>query len=371
MNWSTRCLTSGSLLCAACSAAPAARVTLASEPFADLRLVVLPPENVSNQRVPLGFVQEKLVTELSRQNLKLVPDTNVKAFLAHHRVRYVGGINARLAALVEAELEADAVLVSSVRRYTDDPPEIGLSMRLVSSGQRAEVLWTHSESLSGEDSAGLLGIGRIHDTGVLLGAVLEELGEHLGAFLRGAGPPASSCEASSRFAPQAHYVASGLTFSEPRSIAVLPFVNRSRTRAAGDALVLDLVRQLHAYPQLQVIEPGLVRQRLLDDRVMIGEGISVDGARLLLEALHADLILTGVVFQADEPDEGRGIPLLSFSLTMLDRKADEIVWKSSSIHEGDDGVILFDVGSVTTGPSLACRMAAAMVHPLLGAQKRS
>jgi hypothetical protein len=365
-----RCLTSAPLLLAACSAAPAPRVAIANQPAADLRLAVLPPENVSSQRVPLALIRKRLVSALTEQGLILVPEDTVRAFLARHRVRYVGGINAKLAALVESELEADAVLVTSVRRFTEEPPEIGLSMRLVSSGGQARILWTHTESRSGDDSAGLLGIGRIDDTAVLLGLVLSELGDHLGTFLRGAGPPATGCRASARFAPQASYVADGLTFAAPRSIALLPFANRTNTRAAGDALTLDLLRQLHAQPQLEVIEPGLVRQRLLDYRVMIGQGVSVDGARLLLEMLDADLILTGIVFQADEPEHGAGIPLLSFSLTMLDRKADEIVWKSSSIHRGDDGVLLFDAGTVTTGPSLACRMAAAMVHPLIGSPKR-
>lgn len=371
MTWWMRCLSSALLLQAACTLVPPLPAEPATARAADLRLVVLPPENASGQRVPIGSVRARLAGELSAQGLLLVPADAVDAFLARHRVRYVGGINAQVAALVESELAADAVLVTSVRRFTEKPPEIGVSMRLVSSGGRARVLWAHSESRSGEDSAGMLGIGRIDDPAALLDVILGQLGDHLAAYLRGVGPPATACGASSRFAPQAFFVVDGLSLAGPRTIALLPFANRTDTRAAADGLALDVLQQLRAHPQLHVIEPGVVRQRLLDYRVLIGEGISVDSARLLFETLNADLLLTGVVFQADEAEQGSGVPLLSFSLTMLDRGADEIVWKSSSIHRGDDGVVLFDAGTVTTGPSLACLMTAAMMRPLVEPPKRS
>jgi len=143
----------------------------------------------------------------------------------------------------------------------------------------------------------------------------------------------------------------------PPRIVIMPFTNESSRKYAGEIMVLHFLRELIKGKHFTVVEPGLIKEKLLDFRIIMYEGISLSDADLIAGELRADLILTGRVLDYREHASGSGRPKVGFSLLLIDKKNQKVVWSSSSRNEGDDAVYLFDWGRINTVHALAAEMA--------------
>jgi hypothetical protein len=150
-----------------------------------------------------------------------------------------------------------------------------------------------------------------------------------------------------------------------RTIAVVPFFNQSPRRNAGELMALHFIQHLVEAGGFLVVEPGEVRDKLLDLRIIMDDGISLANADDLFKRLDADLILTGRVLDYQDTQGGGGIPVVDFSVLLLERKGKSVVWHSKSRNRGDDGVFLFDRGMVRTSDRLADRMVGTVVGDML------
>jgi hypothetical protein len=90
------------------------------------------------------------------------------------------------------------------------------------------------------------------------------------------------------------------------------------------------------------------------------DGVSLTDAELIAGELQADLILTGRVLEFRENADRFGKPKVGFSLLLMNRKNQQVVWASSSLNEGNDAVYLFDWGRINTIHTLAAEMASAV-----------
>jgi hypothetical protein len=143
-------------------------------------------------------------------------------------------------------------------------------------------------------------------------------------------------------------------------IAIMPFTNDSNRKYAGEIMVLLFLNELIKGKHFTVIEPGLIIEKLLEYRIIMYEGTSLSDANLIAGELNADLILTGRVLDYQENATGSGRPKVGFSLLLINRKNQRVVWSSSSRNEGDDDVYLFDWGRIHTAHALAAEMASAI-----------
>jgi hypothetical protein len=150
---------------------------------------------------------------------------------------------------------------------------------------------------------------------------------------------------------------------ERYTVAVIPFFDLTTRRGAGELVSLELVRQLVATGRYRVLEPGVVRSFLLERRIIMPGGVSLEATRLLLGALGVQLVASGTVFDFTENEGARG-PTLRFSTVLLDGGTGEVVWHSTSFNRGDDGVWAFGLGRVATPGKLSCRMVTAVVDQL-------
>jgi hypothetical protein len=319
---------------------------------------VLPPENLSGSSVPLTALRRLERATLEARGLALVPDEKLTTFMAAHRMRYTGGVSRESAQSLRDELGVENVLVTSVVLYAGAPvPRFGVITRLVSAQSTPRVLWMDGEFRAGNDSVGLLGLGLVRDPDQLTTVALGALFDRLGAFLDGTGPRAGVCLTERRFAPATSFVSPELERDHDYSVAIVPFLRYTGRRGAGEAMSLELMRELHAIHGLDVAEPGVVRELLLQARIIMEDGVSFDTARVLLGELDADLVLAGRVFDYQEVDGDAGVPRVSFSAQLLERDHARVLWNASSYATGDDGVWVFDLGRVHTAPGLACRLA--------------
>lgn len=331
---------------------------------------MLPPANLAGEPAPLRDIQQALDAALQARGIAVVPRAQGDAFLSRHRLRWTGGVDGENARAAAEELGAASVLVTTVELYqAADPPRFAMGARLVAASSRPEILWIDEQVRAGDDSPGIFELGLLHDPRQVQDRVLGQLASALRSYLDGRAARAAPCRGG--YAPLASYRSPRLEPQGPFSVAVLPFINETRRRAAGEVVALQFVRQLAATPGFRVLEPGVIRNQLTQYRITMEDGISLDVARVLLELVDADFVLAGTVRDYSDPATSSGTPVVQFSALLLERKNSEVVWQSTSFHRGDEGVFFFDVGHVPSAPGLACRMVASAVDALVAGAKTS
>ncbi len=125
-----------------------------------LKIAVLPVFNLSGTPAPLAHIGRLLTDNLKANGQTIIDEQVLEDVFAKHRVRYIGGLDRATASAIRQEAGADAVVITSLEHYSDVvPPKIALTSRLVSTGNRIQILWMDGVGLAGDDSPGLLELG--------------------------------------------------------------------------------------------------------------------------------------------------------------------------------------------------------------------
>jgi len=331
-----------------------------------IRIAVFPVERLTVRKAPYSDIRQSMIDRLSKQTgANVLGDEAQENFMLRHRIRYRGGIDKATARAFKAEEGVDAVLLTSIELYDEVfPPKIGLIARLVSTGEEPVILWMDSVSLAGDDSPGILGIGLIADPVALRQKALRPLVESLAAYLSG-NKDASGGKSKGRYGPKIVYRDPIVQAGQNYTVAVAPFFNSGLRPNAGEILALHFVKELVRQGSLNVIELGVVRERLLNIRVIMYEGMSLGDVDAVSNSLGADLIVSGKVIDYGEY-RGESTPILDFSVVIIDRMSKRLVWASKSYNRGDDGVFFFDRGKVNTTGKLVSAMVRAVVEKIFG-----
>ena len=321
------------------------------------KIAVFPIENLSGTAAPLREIRQVFVEGLKKQEIAVLEDDTFEKFMARHRIRYTGGLDEDTARSFKKEVGTEGVLIISLESYSEtSPPKISLLSRLVSTGDPPAILWMEGVGLAGDDSQGILGVGLIEDPGALREKALKSV---LGSLVRYLSTRTEGKEvdrAKKKFKPKIAYRSSAFDLNRKYRVAVAPFFNRSERKYAGEILVLHFIRQLKGFENFEVIEPGRVRQELLNSRIIMQDGISLADADALFAGLNADLLVSGRVMDYQDYQGALGKPKVDFSSMVIERKSREVVWSSDSHNEGDDGVFFFDRGRVNTAHAMASQM---------------
>ena len=342
-------------------------VTRATQGASDVEkknpIAVLPIYNLSGARTPLKDIRESLISSLKRTGLNILNDEVLETFITRHRIRYTGGIDGSDAEALGKETGSGAVLITTLELYnTVFPPKISLTSRLVSADGTASILWMEGIGLAGDDAPGVLGIGLIENPEVLSETAVNQLAASLSEYLSDQNKEIDTSKKRRKFLPKIAYRSLVIDPEMKYRVAVVPFFHLSERKYAGEIISLHFVRQLLAYENFNVIEPGVVRQALLGLRVILDDGLSLANADIVFSLLDADLILTGKVIDYQDYEGLTGKPKVDFSALLIERKRREVVWSSKSYNEGDDGVFFFDMGRVNTAYVMASEMAHQVVE---------
>lgn len=361
------------LLAAALASGARASSAQASEPreAGPPPVAFFPMDNLSGAAAPLNDVGSELRQALASAGVPLLEERNVAEFLRRHRIRYTGGVASEAAVALADETEARFVLIASLDAYrTTLPPHLALTARLVSVPS-GEVVWIDAFDRVGDESPGFLDTGVVRDIAKLRARGVRHLVSSLSGFLKAetdwlVRTLASKPEVTGwkrRFAPRRFYRNSQAPVAAGGRVrvAVLPFINESDRKAAGDVLALQFVRQLARLDGVDVVEPGIVREALLRGRLVQEGGVSLPQADLLKVMVDADLVVSGIVTDYDEVGAGGRGPYVAFSVRGFDTRAAEVVWSSVSHNRGNDGVFFFGGGRVSSAHRLSGEMARAVV----------
>lgn len=326
----------------------------------NLRIVVFPVTNLSGAIAPLKDLRQAIIRGLMERGTVVLAEEDLEKFMARHRLRYTGGMDGDTGLALKEEMGADAVLTTSLELYNESsPPRISLTLRLVSSGSDQRILWIEGRGLSGDDSPGILGLGLINDPRRLMEKAVHSLLDSLfGAVEEDEAP-------GKRFRPLVMYRSAVFSSALKYRVAVIPFYDLSGRRNAGEIMGLQFVRAMALFRNFEVIEPGVVRAKMLRYRIIQDQGVSLAQADVLFDSLQADLILSGTVFRYEDSQGALGAPRVEFFAQLIEKKSREVVWSSFSNNAGDDGVIFFDAGRVSTVQALARRMARLTVESIV------
>jgi hypothetical protein len=325
-------------------------------------IAVLPVENSSGIQAPVGEIGRLLGEALRRSGVTLLDGESLRRFMEKRRLRYTGGIDAATAEEIRKETGATGILVTSLDLYAELPvPTVGLTSRLVMSESPAVVAWMDGAAVTGIDSPGVLGIGVVENAGRIAGDAAAGVAASLRRHLAGEEPK----RPGAAHPPRVFHRGEDFRPPEGAKVAVIPFLNRSDRKYAGEMVALQLARGLAAEKGLRVVEPGEVRQKLLQYRVTLEEGVSLPTYSLIFDALDVDLVVTGEVTDFQDGAGLETAPKLAFSTIVFQRKEGRVVWSSSSSAEGDDGVYFFDCGKIATSHELAAKMTGAVVRGIM------
>jgi len=335
-------------------------------------IAVMPVENLTGVHIPVQEFRKSLIEAMKRQGVNLLPEDALEGFLDRHRIRFTGGLNRKLGEAFREETGTDAVLFAYLELFDEIvPPKTALVARLVSTNEKVNILWMDGVGMAGNDAPGFLLLGLVDDPRVLWDRARDRLVNSLTEYLSGKEPQ-DARKAEKKFLPKSFL---GIPPKVPvgkdtLSVAVLPFRNESTRRNAGEILALHFVRELSKSRNIEVIDPGEVRQVLLRSRTIMQGGLSLPQADILHAELDVDLVLTGIVMGYQDCIGGSGSTKVEFSTRVFDMKTRQIVWTSSSYNEGRDGVIFFDIGKVNTAYVMASGMVRSVVDRMDAVMER-
>jgi len=320
------------------------------------RIAVLPVENLSGTAAPLKEMGQIFIRRLEEQGIEVLAPNALEDMMARHRIRYTGGIDRETAQAFRDEAGTEGVLITSLELYSNlIPPKIALTSRLVETGPDPTIRWIEAVGLAGDDSPGILGLGLVEEMPPILDKALQALSDSLFAHLSGQRSGRVP-QRERRFEPKIWYQSPTLDPGKEYRLAVLPFVNLSDRKYAGEIMRLHFVRHLVTSGNYNVIEPGVVRQELLTSRMIMEEGLSLAQADVMFSGLDAGLLLMGKVIDYQDFQGAFGNPKVDFSVQLIERKDREVVWSSNSHNQGDVLVSIFDWGRLRTAHVMASKM---------------
>jgi hypothetical protein len=331
-----------------------------------LKIAAFPVLNLSGVAAPIGSLNKLVIDNLKASGLNLIESDVVDRVIARHRIRYLGGLSRPTARALQKEAGADAVLITALEFYSDiPPPKIALMSRLISTGQSPRILWMNGVGLAGDDSRGLLDLYLIEDPRILMEKAVYKLTGSLANYVSGDSDWTESQGARRTFRPKVAFRSPIIDPDMNYTLAVIPFFNLSERKSAGEFLALHFIRQLREFGNFRVIEPGVIRQSLLDLRVIMADGISLANTDLVFKRLNADLILSGRVLDYQDYQGAEGTPKVDFAAQIIERKSREVVWIVKSYDAGDEGVFFFDWGKVNTAYTMTAQMVKLAVQDLV------
>jgi hypothetical protein len=333
-------------------AAPAA--SAGGSPLSGMgRVAIFPPESLAPGAGRDPALATAAAEVAARAGLEVVAGEEIEKFLAAERIRYTAGLDRLVARAAREKLGVDGVIFTTLESGGPQALRVAVTMRLVTTADLPEIVWMDGFARTGADAPGLLGLGLVDDPEKLRREAFEALARSLARARSGARPDGGRCQPGRVYAPKFSFRLPPLSGRAERTVIVLPFMDSSGRRNAGEVVRLAVVRRLLAARGLHLVDPGEVRHVLLDYRIVLRGGVSLVSARTMLKTLRADWVVVGDVRRFDEERAAA-----EFNLHVLDSETEEIIWQSRSYNDGDDGVTFFGIGRVSTTSALVCRMAA-------------
>jgi hypothetical protein len=219
-----------------------------------------------------------------------------------------------------------------------------------------------SVGMSGDDSPGILGLGLVSDFRILQDRALQRLADSFAPWFNDNVLLCDIRNAESKYLPKEVFSAAPIAAAKKTSIAVVPLFNETLRRRGGEITQLHFIRQLKCKENIEPVEPGLIREKMLGIRMIMKEGVSIRDVDVLTYVLDSDYVLSGTLLDYQDPQGGGGTPKIDYSALLITKGDRRVVWLSKSYNKGDDGVYFYDVGRENNANVMAEKMANCVVQ---------
>jgi len=139
-------------------------------------------DNLTDENYFIGF-DKALYDYLKREKFKVINKDILEQFFIKRRIRHIGSINRAVIRELGKALNVDAIVMGSINELSvDKNPRVDLSAQIVDTLD-SSIIWMNSVSISGDDFATVLGIGKIRSIEELVEIAVRDLFKDLpGAF---------------------------------------------------------------------------------------------------------------------------------------------------------------------------------------------
>jgi TolB-like protein len=289
--------------------------------------------NYSEANEAADTLMPMITRQLEARGFEIAPHDTLRNLMRHQRIRMIGMLTTADAVYLSNALGLDYLITGSIDFYQSQAnPEVGLSVRIFDCRQ-GQVIWAASLAATGQDFAGLFGIGRITMVSPLATKVVDRLFDDC---------PFKEAKVSGESLALAT-VTTNKDGLDGR-VAIISLDNRSSYLHAGDIVANILLSQLRQNGY-QVAEPGDVSAALAELRSIPRGELSLQDVMQLRDKLKVALIVTGTVYQFQSGAGGsESVPQIEIGMRLIEAADGKVVSSTSSSRKGDDSELLFGTG---------------------------
>jgi len=154
-------------------------------------------------------------------------------------------------------------------------------------------------------------------------------------------------------------------------VGVLPFVNLSSDRFAGEKFQSSLITELFISGKFQVVEPGEFNKRaaeiIRESGAQTGQQLSLDMIKNIGEKTGVQGVIEGVIKEYVMVRVGQAdYPLISVDLRMIDVPTGTVVWMVSYTRKGGPNLPVISVGETHTLGELTQKTCRELVRDFTG-----
>jgi hypothetical protein len=287
---------------------------------------VLPFANYTGTSHAVTTIVPLIYRELYQHGIDYITSDSLRPTLRQHRIRSVGKIGGDDARSIKESTGATILLTGSLDVYREEGnPDVAISLRFIDIEQM-KVMAALSIAATGEDFAGLFGVGRLSSAEEVAERIVKRIFEQLRKSMDKAAHRPQDEKARHR-------------------LAVVTFDNTTDTRYAGEIVSGILLSGL-VQDGFEVLEPGLVYEMMLHDQVVLRGEIRLQLLRKLADRYDLDFLITGRV-EGFSPQRGsveETHPEFEFGARQLDASTGKVLATYDGSTTGADSETILGLG---------------------------
>ena len=139
-----------------------------------------------------------------------------------------------------------------------------------------------------------------------------------------------------------------------KKVGVLPFMNESGRRGAGEIVTNIFIAMIFKDGIFQVEERGNIEKFLIRNKLKALKKVDMKQLKKLGERLNLDAVFIGTVEEFSGGDQGRSLrtPAVSIRIRLVNVKTGKILWMVHHRKTGDDYIKVFEIGKIRSVSSL-------------------
>ncbi|HQP93252.1 MAG TPA: CsgG/HfaB family protein [Thermoanaerobaculia bacterium] len=336
---------------------------VAADAAGGARLVLMRPADATGAADATALVREAMAAALSARGWETAPGPAVEEVLQEARLRSLDSLPASVLERFDSRLGSPlTVLTTIVTWLPGENPIVALSARALD--RAGTTVWSGVAALTGNDTAGLFGFGRLRDVEQLgRRAVRELLADFPPPGARVKPSPAAARRPRPGLPAPATWRSGELFGPEPLRICLLPLAVPERAPAAGHTVTVLLARRLAASGAFAVVEPADFQAALRSQRVYSPGRLRGDALREFGRELGTSLFLRGAVWNWREGNPwGLNVAAeVELELELVDVESGRILWSAHHERRGAQYLRTFLRGGIGSAAGLADQLIAEMI----------